>query len=117
MKGEFAPALRKVVERKVAEGAAREKGITVSDEELQRGADTMRIALNLHSAQETQEWLDASGLTLDDLEKHIEVNILMNKLKDALYQDADTAVYEKRDEVVDVVRELVFQDWLTKQID
>lgn len=116
MKGDFSPALRKVVERKVTAEAARGKGLSVSDDELQKGADTMRVALGLHSAQDTEEWLKSMGLTVEALEKHIETNILVNKFKDMLVRQADTKAFLQRKEVAEVVRELVFQDWVQKQL-
>lgn len=58
--------------------------ILVTDEELQEAADEMRKELDLHSAEDTREWLEEQNMTLDDFEKQIESELLSEKLKEKI---------------------------------
>lgn len=66
------------------ERAARERGLTVSDEELQTAADQFRATWNLHGAEETRAWLAARNWDVSDLEHHLELQILRDGLMDLI---------------------------------
>ena len=89
--GQFAPALHKVIERKIAAEEAKEKGVNITDEELQKVADGFRQMLGLTKAADTEEWLKTHGISLETLENHLETNILVSKFIDGLEADVDTA--------------------------
>lgn len=63
---------------------AKEKGLTVSEGELQRAADCFRHIQGLHDAAETQTYLKKIGLELIDFELMLEFQLLYNKLKQSL---------------------------------
>ncbi len=115
--GAFAPALRAVVERKLAVAAARKAGLEVPDTELQETADAFRALKGLRKADDTQQWLDTSGISLDTLEAHLEANILMAKFKDSLESLAlEKGEYAENEEVRSAVRDLAFTDWVKQAL-
>lgn len=63
---------------------AGELGVSVSDEELQQAANNFRVDEGLLSAKETNEWLDESGLTVEEFEKKIENDLLRVKVQQVL---------------------------------
>jgi putative peptide maturation system protein len=64
--------------------AAAERGITVTDSELQQAADDFRVAHDLHTAEATERWLAERHLTFEDWELLIERDLVRAKLRDAL---------------------------------
>jgi hypothetical protein len=114
--GSFVPTLRGVVERKVTADAARQCGMKVTDEELQRGADTFRHANGLSSAKATEEWMNRHGVSVPLLEEFLETSILVSKFKDNLEREADKAKYLEHPQVAKLVRDLIYQDWLATKL-
>ena len=114
--GQFAPALHKVIERKIAAEEAKEKGANITDEELQKVADGFRQMLGLTKAADTEEWLKTHGISLETLENHLETNILVSKFIDGLEADADTAEIMSAPDIKDRVRESAFQKWIKGQL-
>ena len=114
--GSFSPALRAVVARKVTAEAARKAGISVSLKELQRAADVFRAANGLHSAKDTQKWLEGLALPLESLEGLLETNLLVNKFKDRLEKKASKTRYHSQPPIKESVREMVYLDWLSNSI-
>lgn len=64
--------------------STKEKGLTVSENDLQRAADCFRHTQGLHDAAETQTYLKKIGLELIDFELMLEFQLLFNKLKQSL---------------------------------
>ena len=63
---------------------AAERGIAVSDEELQRAADDFRATRELHDTAATEAWLAENHLSYVDWESLLEQQILKSKLRQAL---------------------------------
>ncbi|NEP80391.1 MAG: peptidylprolyl isomerase [Okeania sp. SIO3B3] len=76
-----------IITRKIVMDAAKEAGIKVETEELQKAADTMRFVNKLHSAQETFAWLEKHCLSVDDLEEVAYISIASQKLAAHLFAD------------------------------
>lgn len=115
--GQFAPALQQVVERKVAAEAARKDKVRVTTPQLQKAFDTFRHLNGLSKASDTKVWLEASGISLETLEEHLETSLLISKYKDKLYKKVATnKKYQNSSEVKDTVRELAYQDWLKNEL-
>ncbi|MHB9029038.1 MAG: hypothetical protein ACYC9O_09730 [Candidatus Latescibacterota bacterium] len=114
--GDFTPALREVVSRKMAAAAARKAGIVISDDELQRAADVFRASRNLHKASDTESWMKSVGVTAESFESFLETSLLVSKFKEHLAGQADQQKYLALEAVEDTVRELVYQDWLQQQM-
>ncbi|MBW2091661.1 MAG: hypothetical protein JRI34_06000 [Deltaproteobacteria bacterium] len=115
--GQFGPALRQVVERKLAAEAARKNGARVTTKQLQKAFDTFRHINGLTKASDTEAWLNSMGISLEALEDYLETNLLVSKLKDQLYKKTGSSKkYLSSPEVKDTVRELAYQDWLAKAL-
>lgn len=114
--GAFAQNLREVVRRKMTVQAAREKGLEVTDEELQKAADVFRTVNNLTTAEQTTNWLQGRGLDLDTLENYLEANLLIYKFKEALFQVADQQKLLSLPAVQESLRKIAYQEWLSKNV-
>lgn len=110
--GQFAPALKSVVERKVTAEAARKSGIRVSTKQLQSTADTFRAMNGLVKASDTEKWLRQNGLTVEALEEYLEHNILISAFKSKLEKKARAAKYMKSPIIKESLRELIYKEWL-----
>lgn len=64
--------------------AAEERGIEVTDEELQEAADQFRLSRELHEVEALEAWLDSHHLTLTDWETELERTILTSKVAEAI---------------------------------
>ncbi len=114
MTGRFSPALRDVVHRKITAEAAKKSKIKVSNGELQKAADTFRAANGLNKASDTERWLKSNGITLEAFEDFLEINLLINKFKDALEKKTAKGKYLTSPGVKESVKEMIYQDWLAK---
>lgn len=63
---------------------ARQKGLSVSTEELQASADAFRQTHQLHRVQQARAWLERERLSEDDFEAALERELLIAKLRDDL---------------------------------
>jgi hypothetical protein len=114
MTGQFSPALQEVVQRKITAEAAKRARIKVSNGELQKAADTFRIANGLNRASDTDRWLKSNGLTLEAFEEFLETNLLINKFKDTLGKKTAKGKYLTSTGIKESVMEMIYQDWLAK---
>ena len=84
---EYPALLKRIVKHKVTVHAAKKRGLTVSDEELQKAADVFRNYMGLHRAKETYDWMDEMGISLDDLEKFITEQCYKEKMVKTITTD------------------------------
>ena len=91
--GTYQPVADGVRQRKSAAEAAREAGFRVRSLELQKAADMYRLQRGLFRASDTEMWLDANGLTREDLEDYLETELLARKFIRA--QDKKTKSQKK----------------------
>lgn len=104
-----------VARRKITADAARKKGIKISDKELQQAFDIYRIANNLHKANKTEEWLKSRGITQEYLENFVETNLLIQRFKDQLENEADLKDYTSHPEIAAAIREKIYGNWLRNE--
>ena len=78
--GDLTDALREIVML----DAIRRDGITVSDDELQTAADGLRADMGLFSSAQTEAWLRAANMTVDDFEEYLRRRISTRKLKEKI---------------------------------
>lgn len=95
LSGAWGAAWRRLVRREAVHALARERGVSVSDDELQAAVDAYRRARGLHGAERTRRWLAAEGLTLVDLERACEGELLEARLRDRLPASAVEALFEE----------------------
>ncbi|AFY48962.1 parvulin-like peptidyl-prolyl isomerase [Nostoc sp. PCC 7524] len=78
---------KEIISRKIIENTARELGVQVEVEELQKTADQLRVANKLTSADATWAWLEKHNLSLDEFEKIVYISLISGKLADHLFAD------------------------------
>jgi len=115
VEGGYAAAAAKVAERKAAAEAARAARIRVTAKELQAAADGFRALRDLGKASDTNKWMKANGITVEELEGYLETNILMAKLRDSLAKKAPKRLGTSK-AVKNLIRELAYQEWLASAL-
>lgn len=76
---------QEILYQQVISQAAQERGITVTDEEIQAEADRQRLEKRLEKASDTLAWLGEEMLTPDDWEAGIRDKVLAKKLANHLF--------------------------------
>jgi parvulin-like peptidyl-prolyl isomerase len=76
-----------IVTHKIIASRAAEAGIKVKLEELQQGADSLRLINNLQKSEDTWSWLQKYSLSLDEFEESVYANIISGKLAEHLFAD------------------------------
>ena len=109
---QFQPALREVMRRKVAVQSARDMGLGVTTDELQKAVDVFRANKGLHKVADTNRWMRANGITLEALEDHVETSILVKKLKEVLEKKVPQRKILAAEAVRAIVREAAFDDFI-----
>jgi parvulin-like peptidyl-prolyl isomerase len=86
-----------VFSQRIIDRTAQERGILVSDAEIQEEADRQRRKLRLERAEDTLAWLQDQNIDSDDWELGIRARLLKQKLKEALFQaDIDRTFNQNR---------------------
>jgi len=76
---------QKVLQKKVIEKAAKERGLTVTPEEIQVAGDQLRREKRLEKAADTIAWLADQMISVEDLEAGICDRLLTQKLAEHLF--------------------------------
>ncbi len=79
------PFCQKVLHKKVIDKAARERGLTVTPEEIQVVGDQLRREKRLEKAADTIAWLADQMVSVEDLEAGICDRLLTQKLAEQLF--------------------------------
>jgi parvulin-like peptidyl-prolyl isomerase len=121
LSGQWGKLQKSIAARRMLQQIAAEKGVEVTEAELQKAANELRQYYNLQKAEDTWAWLENHGLTLDLFEEMIHTTILRNKLANSLFVhqvDAyfashqldftEVALYEVMIEDEDLALELFF---------
>jgi len=114
--GVYNQQIRELQEKKVTALAAQKNGISVTDEELQRAADTFRIINDLADTKVFKDWLQAVDMPLENFEAYLERNILVSKFRDTLIEKANVMDYIQRQDVEEAFREEVYNEWLLENM-
>ncbi|TRV43692.1 MAG: peptidylprolyl isomerase [Microcystis panniformis Mp_MB_F_20051200_S9] len=89
--------LEEVIKRKIIESVAEEMGFSAETEELQEAADQLRLTHRLVGSDETWQWLEKFGLSLDNFEEVAKIKVLTKKLaKHFLVDKIDPYFYENQ---------------------
>lgn len=78
---------KKILYRRIISQVAQEKGITVSAEEIQTEADSIRQRKRLEKASDTLNWLEDQRITVGDWEAGIGDHLLAQKLSEHLFDE------------------------------
>lgn len=85
--GRFDSLMEEIVKERLAVHAARRQSIVITPEELQERADQIRRVWGLHRASDTNKWLDARGISLEDLEQFITDLLYHEKIMEQVGSD------------------------------
>jgi FKBP-type peptidyl-prolyl cis-trans isomerase (trigger factor) len=83
---QFRDLCQQILYREIIDAAAQERGITVSDEEIQEEANQFRYQRKLESAAATFTWLDEQLITSEEWQEGIRDRLLAKKLSEALFE-------------------------------
>ncbi len=72
--------IKQIITRKILENYAVEAAVEIVTEELQKGADRIRLINKLISAKDTWDWLKKHSLSLDDFEQIVYTKLIDEKL-------------------------------------
>ncbi|WP_254565263.1 peptidylprolyl isomerase [Oscillatoria sp. HE19RPO] len=98
---------KKILYQRIIERTARERGITVTPEEIQAESDRFRAENRLEKAADTLAWLEDSMISPEEWEAGIRDRLLAKKLSQALFEkEAEKSFIENR---VDFERILLYQ--------
>lgn len=93
--GRFDGLVEEIVRAKLLVHAAKRKGINVNLEETQDRSEQFRRVLGLHRAKDTMDYLDALGVTLDDLEEYLTDQLYQEKMLDEITSENAVDEYFK----------------------
>lgn len=81
----FKEICQKILHRRIIAPVAQEKNITVTPEEIQTEADSIRYGQRLEKASDTLNWLKEQMITSEDWEAGIRDRLLAKKLSEHLF--------------------------------
>lgn len=114
---DFHKAVAKAIERELIRQEAAEKGLSVSDEALQKESDHYRRALGLHTGAAMKQYLDAREIDMDTWEQFLEDRALMRKVRSQVVTEDDiTKALSEDKDARRVARDRLFDDWKAEQL-
>ena len=93
--GQFEALLEQFVRDRLAVLGAKKVGIQVSEAEIQERADQFRRVRGLHRASDTNKYLDAMRITLDEFEAFITASLYQEKMMRKVCDDQAVQGYFK----------------------
>ncbi len=93
MTGRFDSLMEDIVKDKLAVHAAKRQNILTTPEEIQERADQIRRVWGLHRASDTNKWLDAKGISIDDFEQFIIEMLYHEKIMDQVSNEEAVKTY------------------------
>jgi peptidylprolyl isomerase len=80
LNGQFEGLVEQMVRDRLTARAARQAGLVLAPGQIQERADAFRRALGLHRAADTNHYLDALGVSLDEFEAYITDSLYQEKM-------------------------------------
>jgi len=93
--GQFEGLVEQMVRDRLTARAARQAGVVLAPEQIQTRADEFRRALGLHRAADTNHYLDALGVSLDEFEAYITDSLYQETMLAQVCSEAAVAQYFK----------------------
>jgi parvulin-like peptidyl-prolyl isomerase len=93
--GQFEGLIEQLVRDRITVLDARKQGLQVSAEEIQERADQFRRVRGLHRASDTNKYLDALGVSLDDLEAFLADGLYQEKMMQGVCSDEAVRAFFK----------------------
>ena len=91
--GRYDDLMEDILKDKLTVHAGKRQKIQLEPDELQERADQLRRVWGLHRAADTIKWLDAKGLTLDDLEQFVTEMLYHEKVMEQVASDSAIEAY------------------------
>ena len=91
--GRFEGLLEDVVKERLTVHAAKRQGIKVTEDEIQARADQLRRVRGLHRAADTSKFLEAMGITIEELETFIIDTLYQEKVMEQVCSEAAVNEY------------------------
>ena len=112
LSGQISTLVKAITATEIIKTTAQEKQIETTPEELQKAADTFRVANQLTSADETWKWLEKQNLALEEFEEIIYNRVLRSKLMSHLFADQVESYFfeHKLDHTEAAIYEIVLDD-------
>lgn len=95
LSGQFEGLVEQMVRDKLTARAAQQLGLPVSPEQIQERADAFRRVLGLHRAADTNHYLDALGVSLDEFETYITDTLYQETMMEQVCSEAAVQQYFK----------------------
>ena len=95
LNGQFEGLIEQIVRDRLTVHAAKRQGLQVSEAEIQERADQFRRVRGLHRASDTNKYLDAMQVTLDEFEAFIVDGLYQEKMMAHVCGDAAVESYFK----------------------
>jgi peptidylprolyl isomerase len=95
LSGQFEGLVEQMVRDRLTARAARQAGLQLQPEQVQERADEFRRVLGLHRAADTNHYLDALGVSLDEFEDYITDSLYQEKMLEQVGSEAAVAQYFK----------------------
>ena len=95
LSGQFEKLIEQFVRDRLTVQTAKKQGIRVSEEELQERADQFRRVRGLHRASETNKYLDAMHVGLDELEAFLSDRLYQEKMMAQVCSEQAVQTYFK----------------------
>lgn len=110
---QFSDALLEVTMQKIVISKAKELKISVTDKELQSYSDSLRRVYGYYKADVFQNHLDFYKLSIDDWESFVEVNYIINKIKESLTTDKKIMTFlEENEDYMNNVKNEIFNKYV-----
>ena len=93
LNGAWEEAVTQLTDETMAAQVAKEQGITVADKELQEDFDEFRACRGLAKAEDTRQWLQSTGLTLEQVEGALTAKMQRDKVAEKLISDKQIDSY------------------------
>lgn len=93
LSGQFEGLVEQMVRDRLTARAARQAGLQLQAEQIQERADAFRRALGLHRATDTNHYLDALGVSLDEFEAWIVDGLYQEKMMEQVCSEQAVAQY------------------------
>ncbi|MCU7494106.1 MAG: hypothetical protein HF314_07430 [Ignavibacteria bacterium] len=111
----FSDALLEVISQELIASEARQKGMKVSDAELQELSDALRRVNGYHKASVFEKHLEFYGLPAECWEEYVERQSLIKKMKEAQTTDERVLEYlHDNKEALDSMKAEAFRDYAYK---
>ena len=93
--GQFEGLIEQLVRDRLTVRSARKQGMRLSEEEIQERADQFRRSRGLHRASDTNKYLDALRVSLDEFEAFIADGLYQEKMMQQVCNDPAVQAYFK----------------------